>query len=153
VLVPGLVGMGALLDRVASRLPARVALAGAVAAAVGLAIGFAVMVFGQTGQTYLYRPVDAGQLVADHPPASGQQYAWHTGLPAPRWLAYYWDRPPRIANVERLTEQAAPSDLIVVNLDRRPDWLPEAAEPVAQDGRYALFRAGDLASAIDAGRE
>jgi hypothetical protein len=151
VLVPGLVGMGALLDRIAGRLPARATLAGAAAAAVGLAVGFGVMVLGQTGQTYLYRPVDAGELVADHPPGSGQRYAWHSGLPSPRWLAYYWDLSPRIASTERLTEQAAPSDLVLVDLDRPPDWLPAAVAPVAREGRYALFRAGDLAGALGAG--
>jgi hypothetical protein len=147
VLVPGLVGTGALLDRVAGRLPARATLAGALAAAIGLGAGFAVMVFGHTGQTYLDRPVDAGELVADHPPASGQEYAWHTGLSSPRWLAYYWDRPPRIASPGRLADQAAPADLVVVDLDQPPDWLPASVAPVAQEGRYALFRAGDLAGA------
>jgi hypothetical protein len=154
VLVPGVVGMGALFDWLVRRLPARAALAGGVVAAVGLGIGFAAMAFGPTGQTYLYRPVDAGRLVADNPPASGQQYAWHTGLPAPRWLVYYWDRPHRNIDVEQLTEEAAPSDLVVVDLDRLPDWLPDraAVRPVAQEGRYALFRAGDLRTAVDPGQ-
>jgi hypothetical protein len=151
VLVPGLAGTGALLDGLARRLPGRHAQATAGAAAVGLAVGFAVMVFGSTGQTYLHRPADAGRLVADNLPADSQQYAWHAGVAAPRWLAYYWDRPPRNIDVERLTEQAAPSDLVLVDLDRPPDWLPDpaAAQPVASQGRYALFRAEDLRAAVD----
>jgi hypothetical protein len=141
VLVPGLVGMGALLDQLAGRLPAFVsALAG-----IGLAAGFAVMVFGPAGQDYVYRPADAGRLVAEHPPAAGQQYAWHDGLPAPRWLAYYWNLPPREATAGALAERAGPGDLVVVNMDRPPDgWAELRITPLAQEGRYALFLVADL---------
>jgi hypothetical protein len=148
LLVPGVVGMGALLDRLAGLVSGQVAAAGALAAGVGVAAGFAVMVFGPTAENYRDRPADAGRLVSEHAPAAGQQYAWHDGRPVPRWLVYYWDLPPREATPESLA-QAGPSDLVVVYLGRPPRWLDEsAAAPVAQEGRYALVRAADLRGAV-----
>lgn len=143
VLVPGLVGMGALLDRVAGLLPARVVRGGALIAGAGLAVAFGVMYFGHTAKQYFYTPELAGKLVAEHAPAVGQQYAWHDGLPAPRWLCYYWQLPARDVSVT-LPAEAGPDDLILVNLNHRPAWLPASVAPVAKEGPYALFRAGDV---------
>ena len=146
VLVPGVVGMGALLDRLAGMVSPRAFGAGALAAGIGLAVAFGIMVFGQTAQKYLYTPAEAGQLAAEHPPAAGQAYAWHDGLPVPRWLCYYWDLPAREITGQVLAE-AKPDDLILVGLDRRPAWLPNSVRPVAQEGPYGLFRAGDVQAA------
>jgi hypothetical protein len=146
VLVPGVIGMGALLDRIAGLLPSRALGAGALAVGVGLTVAFGVMVVGHTAQRYFYNPEKAGELVAEHGPAAGQQYAWHDGRPVPRWLCYYWDLPAREMNAQALAE-AKPDDLILVFTSRRPGWLPTSVRPVAQDGPYGLFRAGDVQDA------
>jgi hypothetical protein len=150
ILVPGVVGFGALFDWLANHLPAKVAVAGAVLAGLGLFATFVPMAFGPTSQQYLYRPVDAGELVAAHPPPATQEYAWHADLSVPRWLAYYWDLHPVEMTAERLVEQAHPTDLVVARLSRLPDWLPTGVRPVAQEGQYALFRVADIRAAMGA---
>lgn len=148
VLVPGLVGMGALLDRVAGGLPARRRAVSATVAALALTIGAAVLYDG-VSQQYHYQPTDAGRVAVAHQPPSGQQYAWHLRLTHyPRWLAYYWDLPPRPLRADRLADEAQPDDVVLVNLARLPDWLPDpiGVAPVDQEGHYAIYRAADLRS-------
>lgn len=146
VLVPGLVGMGALLDRLASGIPARRVAVGATVAALALTTGAAVLYDG-VSQQYHYQPTNAGRVAADHQPASGQEYAWHLRLTHyPRWLAYYWDLQPRALRPDRLANEARPDDLVLVNLARLPDWLPDpiGVAPMDQQGHYAIYRAADL---------
>lgn len=149
VLIPGLVGMGVLADRLYERLRPRVFTVAAAVAGAVLAAAFAVMILGPIGQDRVYRPADAGALVSTHPPTSGQRFAWST-FSAPRWLSYYWDLPPRAFTEDALREDARPDDLVVVNLRRLPAWLPAAVVPsaIATDGNYGLFRAGDLQRAV-----
>lgn len=127
--------------------PAGAVVASVVAAA--LAVAFATVGFGDTARRYVERPADAGRLVRQHPPAAGQEVAWHVQLGAPRWLAYYWDLPPRRSSPRTLAEAARPDDLVVVNLADLPDWLPPGVAPraVASEGTYGLFRAADLLAA------
>jgi hypothetical protein len=150
VLLPGLAGMGALFDWLATQLRPAVARLGLLAAGAGLAVALAVMVFGGTAQEYLYRPTDAGRLVVDNPPPPGQEYAWYGRFDPPRWLAYYWDLPPRPLTPQLLASQARPGDVVMVKRDQLPDWWPgwDALSPVAQEGDYALFRIADLRAAV-----
>lgn len=140
VLVPGLVGMAALLDRFPLHRVA-VALAGLV-----LVIGFGTMVSGGTGQRYLHEPTGAGRLAATHQPPSSQEYAYHAGLGAPRWLAYYWDLQPRDVS-GGLPAAAGPADLVIVDTARLPEWLPDTIDVAAQRGRYAVVRVAEIRAA------
>ncbi|MGI5147480.1 ArnT family glycosyltransferase [Plantactinospora sp. CA-294935] len=126
------------------------------AALVGTALGayLGVLVLGPDRQRLLDEPAQAGRLVAGHPPPAGQRYAWvaGTGATSARWLAYYWRLKPRLLTATTLhTEPTRPEDLVLVNLHKRPDWLPESVEAraVARDGPYALFPVAVLISAAD----
>jgi hypothetical protein len=152
VLIPGLLGMGALLDRIWAAVARWRAARAVVAMAVGalLAIAFIRIVTGPIGQDYLERPLDAGALVSDNPPPSGQQRAWHMGMEAPRWLAYYWQHPPATLTAS-LARRSPADDIVLVHADRLPDWLPAAVldDAVATKGRYALLRMADIRAAIE----
>jgi hypothetical protein len=149
VLVPGVVGMGVLLDKAATLVKDR--WLGVSAAAVGLVLALFVasMALGSVGDRYYYQPARAGGLVMETPAAVGQRYAWNSGLPAARWLAYYWDLPPRTITVKALTTRGNPNDLVVLRLDRLPDWLPKsvATHAVKTEGNYALVRVADVLAA------
>jgi hypothetical protein len=140
VLVPGLVGMAALFDRLPRHRW------WAPAAGLVLVIGFATMVFGETGQRYLREPTDAGRLAETYQPPSSQEYAYHAGLGAPRWLAYYWDLRPRNVS-ESLPPTAGPTELVIVDLTRLPEWLPASVEVAGRQGRYAVIRVADIRAA------
>lgn len=147
VLIPGLVGMGALLDGVAGGLSARWVTGSAAAAGLALMIGAGVA-YGDISQRYHYQPTAAGRLVVANPPPPDQAYAWHLRLKhLPRWLAYYWDLPPRTARPDRLVaREAGPDDIVLVNTAQPPVWLawPMDVDPVAQEGHYAIFRVSDI---------
>lgn len=149
VLLPGVLGFGALGDRLAQWLGGRRFALGAALVGVALTVAFAGMAFGATARRAVHQPVAAGRLAADHPPAPGQRYAWAPGLSAPRWLAYYWDLPPRVMDDRVLATEARPEDLVLVRADRLPPWIPASAldVAVARDGRYALVRVADIRAA------
>ncbi|MEE6260401.1 hypothetical protein [Plantactinospora sonchi] len=145
ILVVGLVGTGVLLDRLATGFAAPVAARRTVlaVAGVGLLAYLGVLALSPFGQRLVTEPARAGRLVADHRPPADQRYAWvvGSGLNSPRWLAYYWNLTPRLLTVEELTaETTRPDELVLVDLNRRPNWIPESVggAAVARDGRYAL---------------
>lgn len=146
LLVPGLVGLGALLDWVSRQLPGKVAIAGGLAAALGIGATAGAMMFGDIRERYLERPTAAGELVAEHSPPASQQIAWYNRFSSPRWLSYYWDLPTRELTAERLAQEAAPTDLVVLNMRWHSSWVPDRRDldPIAQEGPYLLVRAGDL---------
>lgn len=149
VLIPGVIGAGALGDWLAERFGGQRFAVGAVVAGAGLAVAFASIAFGGTAHHHVEQPVAAGRLVAEHPPAPGQRYAWAPGISAPRWLVYYWDLPARRVDEQVLAEQARPEDLVLVRADRLPPWIPESALDAAvhREGRYALLRVADIQAA------
>ncbi|MEQ7124638.1 hypothetical protein ABN034_08940 [Actinopolymorpha sp. B11F2] len=152
VLIPGVVGMAALLDAVWARVPARLGtLRGCIAGlvALGLVVAFAAMVRGPMARDYIVRPLGGGTLVADHGPAPGQVRAWHISFGAVRWLAYYWDLAPAKVLPENAS-MARSDDLALMHLDRIPEWLPAsvADQPVAREGRYVLVRMADVQAAL-----
>ncbi|GIG89650.1 hypothetical protein Pen02_45860 [Plantactinospora endophytica] len=136
------VGRSERAGRWLARRPVRVTVALLVGTALGTYLG--VLVVGPDRQRLLEEPAQAGRLVAGHPPPAGQRYAWvaGTGATSPRWLAYYWRLKPRLLTATTLTAAPTrPEDLVLVNLRRRPDWMPESveAQAVARAGPYALF--------------
>jgi hypothetical protein len=149
VLIPGLLGMAALGDRAAAALRgnwARTGSALAVVAALLIAASLGTKAFGPFTRDRRDRPADAGRLAsAVHPPDS-QRFAWQLGADGARWLTYYWDRPIVRLEGAALTTTAEPSELVFVDLDSRPAWLPEDTlhRAVAVRGRYAIFEVAAL---------
>jgi hypothetical protein len=152
VMILGLVGMGVLIDRVIAWLPAKLTLAGASAAGLLMVAWLGFIVLGRIDHNYVETPTDAGTLVSHHDPAPGQTTAWVAGggLSTPRWFAYYWDMSPKGVNPEVLaSNQANPTDLVLMDLRRVPTWLPKTIgdRAVATQGHYALIRISDLKAA------
>ena len=60
--------------------------------------------------------------------------------------AYYWDRPIRVLDGEDLSSAAPFSDLVFVDLEARPGWLPYEAvdRAIASTGVYAVFDVATL---------
>jgi hypothetical protein len=149
VLIPGLIGMAALADRVAALLRQRRAQPGpalAMVAALVIALSLGTKAFGAFSRDIRDRPADAGRLASAVGPEDGQQFAWHLGADGARWLAYYWDRPIAALEGTALTSTAGPIELVFVDLGNRPAWLPiEAIErAVAVRGSYAIFDVATL---------
>ncbi len=149
LLIPGVVGMATLLDAAWSRLPRVGRTVGAGAVGIALAVAFAALATGPVASTYIYQPLAAGRLVSSHPPPQGQQHAWHISFGAIRWLAYYWDLSPGKITPDTLP-QARPQDLVLVHLERIPEWLRPSIRDhlVARDGVYALVRVSDIRAAL-----
>jgi hypothetical protein len=149
VLITGVVGMGVLLERVTARLSGNAAVAVPVVAGLALLVAFSVMALGPISRSNVYEPAAAGRLAADHSPPRDQRYAWTTATTA-RWLAYYWDLPPRPATRESVVNEARADDLVLLNVRNFPAWLSPSVVPkaVAREGRYALFRVSDLRGAL-----
>ncbi|MBE1485122.1 ArnT family glycosyltransferase [Plantactinospora soyae] len=139
-------------SRLAARRPARVAVTVLIGAALGTYLG--TLVLGPVGQRLLAEPARAGRLVAAHPPSVGQRYAWVAGpaITSPRWLAYYWQLTPQMLTPEILRSDPVPGagDLVLVNLERPPDWLSGSIEAgvVARDGPYALVPVATVRNAL-----
>ncbi|MGI5212010.1 hypothetical protein [Plantactinospora sp. CA-290183] len=166
VLVVGLVGMAALLDRLSgplgARLPRRFAARSRVPAGLtpwtvaatvigsALAAYLCVVVLGPVKRELVTEPGQAGRLAADHRPPPGQRYGWiaGSGVTTPRWLAYHWRLTPRTLTPPALgSGEARADDLVLMDMRLPPEWLPAGAlgqRAVARAGHYALFRAGDL---------
>ncbi|MFC6019630.1 ArnT family glycosyltransferase [Plantactinospora solaniradicis] len=141
------------LSRIVGRRSAGLVTVVLIWAALGTYLG-AGLVAGSVRHRLLTEPTQAGRLVAEHPPAAGQRYAWVAGtsVTTPRWFAYYWRLAPRMLTAETLRTDptARPDDLVLMNLRQRPDWLPASIEAraVARDGPYALFPVATLRAAV-----
>ena len=147
-LLPVTIGIAALLRSVTRRLPRLWrGIAGLVVAAA-VVLTFVVTVTGPYQNREFVRGSAAGALASAHEPSpSPRQY--FIGTDGPRWASWYWDRRVRELTPE-LLPGAGGAALVVVNLDRLPDWLPDDLAEVAidQEGEYALFTVRDLRGAI-----
>ena len=145
-----LASAGITLDVLADRLPGRHARAGLLVVALVVAALWATQIERDTfHQRYFANAADAGALLLDVPPAEGQGTGWHLDpIPWTTWMSFHWDLPTDELGVD-MVDVVPPGDLVLGRLDRLPHWLdPTVAEAaVAVDGRYALFRAADLADA------
>ncbi|MEO3744170.1 hypothetical protein [Plantactinospora sp. B5E13] len=155
VLLVGLVGAGVLVDRLGTEFTTPVATRRAVpvVAVAGLGAYLGLLVLGPVGDRLVTGPARAGRLVAEHRPPAEQRFAWvvGSGLNSPRWLAYYWNRPARLLTVEELTAPTTRTDeLVLVNLDNRPNWIPDSVGAVAvvRDGPYALVAVAALRASV-----
>lgn len=149
LLIPGLVGFAVLGDWITAWIRQHAAnLAPLIATAVALAIvaTFGAKAFGFYAREYRDRPADAGRLASSYEPGESQTWAWQIGADGARWLTYYWDRPIRYLAEEELSSTAPPADIVFVNLNLRPRWLPYEAvdRALASRGVYAIFDVGTL---------
>ena len=152
LLVPVLLGLAVILDRLGSGRPGPVSRTGWVKGARGLAVAglvlLAVLGFRSLGayrHAYFDAPSDAGGLVRAVGPAPGQEVAWVAeGVdPLARWVSYYWDLPVAEVSPDGIAA-ARGADLVLVRVDRMPVPIEAGVKPVAEQGRYALFRAASL---------
>ena len=158
LLVPVLLGLAVILDRLDRPLdPGKLGLGSRIgwrnpARVLGVAGLVLVAVLGFRGlapyrQAYFDAPSDAGGLVRSVGPAPGQEVAWVAeGVdPLSIWVSYYWDLP--VADVPLDGDaigSARGADLVLVRVDRIPAPIEEGVQPVAGQGRYALFSAASL---------
>ena len=143
LLVPVFLGLAVILDRVAGRFDGKPVVIGAAIALVLLAVaGFARLA--PYRDAYFRSPADAGALLRETGPASGQTMAWVVeGVdPVLRWVSYYWDLPVIQLHGDTV-EAVAVTDLILVRLDRSPSWMADP-DLVAGKGRYALVTDAEL---------
>ncbi len=151
LLVPVLLGLAVILGRLGNGSPGigrRIGWKRARALAVAGLVFLAVLGFGSLGayrDAYFYAPSDAGGLVRAAGPAPGQEVAWVAeGVdPLARWVSYYWDLPTLEVSMDGIAT-ARGADLVLVRTDRMPAPIEAGAEPVAEQGRYALFSAASL---------
>jgi hypothetical protein len=149
LLAPVSLGVAVLFDRLFERTSTGIRLVLGLAIAALLLAGFAGIVRGPVGQVYFDDPQVAGELLEETRPAPDQQVIWVTdGIPTPRWASWYWGLPPRTLTAEELAAQPDSRDLVLVRLDRLPDWIPATVEQsaVVVEGSYALVRFSELAA-------
>ena len=113
-----------------------------------LVVGVAGLLVRDVPEEYFSAPEAAGDLVRDVPPAEGQTIAWRTsGIATPRWLSWYWDLPTAEIGVGSI-EQVPAQDLVLVRLDRAPEWLGDRAAvaeaALERRGGYVLTTAASL---------
>ena len=97
---------------------------------------------------YFREPEAAGELAARAELPPEQRFSWAAAaIPTPRWHVYYWDLPRERWLADSLLA-TADEELVLVRLDRLPDWLAErqAVEDAAIDveGRYAILDGATL---------
>jgi hypothetical protein len=147
-LLPVTIGLAALFAAAARRLPGRwKGIVGFVVVAA-VVLTFVLTVTGPYQNREFVRGSAAGALASAHEPSPSPRQ-FFMGIDGPRWASWYWDRRVRELTPELLPE-AGSKALVVVNLDRLPEWLPDDVVEVAieQEGDYALFTVRDLRRAI-----
>ena len=148
-LAPITIGIAALVDaarRVLKGRAARLRLpAGLLAVLVAAATLFTV-VTGPTRDFYLSDPADAGAVLEEVRGSQAPEVVWLApGISTARWVSYYLDAPV-FALDETMLDSLAPSDLVLVRLDRVPEYVPEDAlhNPLAAGQNYTVIRAAKL---------
>ena len=143
LLLPVFLGLAVMVDHIERRLKNRGIVVGVGAALVLVAVvGFARLP--PYRDAYFRAPSDAGALLREAAPATGQTVAWVAeGVdPVPRWVSYYWNLPATEVSHEGVGA-VGETDLVLVRLDRAPSWI-ETQVPVVEKGRYALVTGADL---------
>ena len=155
LLVPVFLGMAAILDRLGFELPGITPRNGWERARLLMVAGLVVLSLlgfrslGPYRQAYFDATSDAGGLIRTAGPGPGQEVAWvAVGVdPLPRWASYYWDLPVVEVRLDGYgIGSARDTDLVLARSDRLPERMRLEVEPVAEQGRYALFTAASLRS-------
>lgn len=153
LLVPVFLGLAAMLDRLGCDLPGITPWNGWEPARLFMVAGLVVLALlgfrglGPYRQAYFEATSDAGGLIREVGPGPGQEVAWVAeGVdPLPYWASYYWDLPVTEVPLDGGDLRSArDTDLVLVRSDRLPERTRLEVEPVAEQGRYALFTASSL---------
>lgn len=148
LLLPIVIGLAVLLDRLLARRAARTASLGVLAVLAAAA----ALVLGDAPDEYR-DDAQAGELVTAVTPPD-QDRGWVAQFIAePTWLGYAWELPVTILRDRTDVLQVPDGDVVLVNLDRPPRWLqtPAAlrADAVATEGDYVLVTGADLRAALE----
>ncbi len=140
---PVTIGLAVIFDTVRQRLPSSARPLAAAVAGLVVLVSWWGLLSGPTRDTFLADPARAGEIFAERQPEAGTTWVWITpGVSTARWISYYWDLPVRTLQEQNLTD-LGPSDFVLVNIDRIPDYVPDVAfeQAVEINGRYALLPA------------
>ena len=145
-LAPVTVGFAALADWIRRLFPRRRRPLPAVLAAVVIAGTLVAVVGGSTRQRYITDPADAGTVLEQVGNLSGSELAWSVRpVTSAIWISYYLDM-----RVMRLYEDNLgdldESDVVVLRVDRVPDFFPEGAlsDPLAAHNDFLIISASRL---------
>lgn len=148
-LAPATIGMAALFDAVRRALRGPAARLRLPAAALAATIAAGTLVSAATGETrdfYLTDPAEAGELLAQLEDSHTPRIIWQTpGISTARWASYYLDAPVFALSEDQLEDVAA-DDLVLVRIDRAPDYLPETAlnAPLVAGDAYMVLKGATL---------
>ena len=143
-LAPVTIGLASLLDAARSLIGARLRTPAAWGAGAAIAVTLVAVAVGSTRDRYLSDPAQLGEAleqVVDTGESQRAELVWTgPGLSTPRWAAYYLDLPVWPLDENRL-DDVADSDLVIVRVDRAPDYLGADAfnEPLAEAGNYRVI--------------
>lgn len=118
-----------------------------VTLALVLALGAVSGLRSEIPSRYITGPEQAGTLVREIGPSPAQTTAWRgPGIPAPRWLSYYWQLPPGEIDPAAL-EELDGQDRVLVRLERLEDSTTGTPEVVGRSGGYAVVTVDQLRDA------
>lgn len=145
-LAPVTIGFAALADWLRRFFPSRWRPLPAVLAAVVIAGTLVAVVGGSTRQRYITDPADAGTVLEQVGNLSGSELAWAVPpVTSATWISYHLRM-----RVIRLEEDNLgdldESDVVVLRVDRVPDFFPEGAlsDPLAAHNDFVIISASRL---------
>ena len=145
-LAPVTIGFAALADWIRRLFPRRWRPLPAVLATVVIASTLVAVVSGSTRQRYITDPADAGTVLEQVRSLSGSELAWSVSpVTSATWISYHLRM-----RVIRLDEDNLgdldESDVVVLRVDRVPDFFPEGAlsDPLAAHNDFVIISASRL---------
>jgi len=148
-LAPVTIGLAALFDAIRRALRGPAARLRLPAAAVAVVVAAGTLVSVATGETrdfYLTDPAEAGELLEQLRESHTPEIFWHTpGISTARWASYYLDAPV-FALSEDLLDSVADDDLVMVRIDRAPEYLSKDAlnAPLISGDAYLVLKGAAL---------
>lgn len=148
LVLPVALGAGGLVARLLAERSARLDRGVVLAAGAAGVVGVLVLSSGTFGAEYETAPRDMPVAAAEAPPPAGQEVAWHArNIPGRLTVAWAWGMPARPLGRQELAA-AAPSDHVVVRLDRVPGITDDAdalaAAALATEGDYGVVTVATL---------
>ncbi len=145
-LAPVTIGFAALADWIRRLIPRRWRPLPAALATVVIAGTLFAVATGSTRQRYITDPADAGAVLEQVGSLSGSQLAWAVApVTSPTWVSYYLNTRV-IALKEDNLDDLHRSDVVVLKVDRVPDFFPEGAlkDPIAIHNDFVVISASRL---------
>ena len=145
-LAPVTIGFAALADWIRRLFPRRWRLLPAVLAAVVIAGTLVAVVGGSTRQRYITDPADAGTVLEQVGNLPGSELAWAVPpVTSAIWISYYLRMRVMHLDEDNLGDLDE-SDVVVLRVDRVPDFFPEGAlsDPLAAHDDFLIISASRL---------